>query len=147
MVYAWFVHRETRPIDGMTDPHFHIHAYVFNATFDEIENRWKAGQFINLKADAPFYEAAFNARLASKLIKGGHGIRRTDRDFEFTSISRQLIEKFSKRTMQIEELVRREYTVLSAQARALVKATGMEFADALAIMKSQLGARRRKAKS
>ena len=70
MVYAWFVHRETRPIDGMTDPHFHIHAYVFNATFDEIENRWKAGQFINLKADAPFYEAGFNARVASKLIAG-----------------------------------------------------------------------------
>ena len=80
-------------------------------------------------------------------LRGGYGIRRTDRDFEFASISRQLIEKFSKRTMQIVELVRREYTVLSAQARALVKATGMEFADALAVMKSQLGARSRKAKS
>src|SRR5215469_330932 len=33
-VYAWFVRRETRPIDGMGDPHFHIHAYVFDATFD-----------------------------------------------------------------------------------------------------------------
>ena len=147
MVYAWFVHRETRPIGGMTDPHFHIHAYVFNATFDETENRWKAGQFINLKADAPFYEAAFNVRLANKLIDAGYGIRRTDRDFELARVSRQLIEKFSKRTMQIEEMARREYTVLSAQARALVKATGMEFADALAMMKSRLGARSRKAKS
>jgi conjugative relaxase-like TrwC/TraI family protein len=45
IVYAWFVHRETRPIDGLCDPHFHIHGYVFNATFDETENRWKAGQF------------------------------------------------------------------------------------------------------
>src|SRR5208282_3843865 len=58
MIYAWFVHRETRPIDGMPDPHFHIHAYVFNATFDSEEQRWKAGQFMNLKADGPFYEAA-----------------------------------------------------------------------------------------
>jgi conjugative relaxase-like TrwC/TraI family protein len=66
MLYAWFVHRETRPIDGIPDPHFHIHAYVFNATFDEAEGRWKAGQSMNIKADAPFYEAAFNARLASK---------------------------------------------------------------------------------
>ena len=40
IVYAWFVHRETRPIDGLSDPHFHIHAYVFNATFDETEGRW-----------------------------------------------------------------------------------------------------------
>jgi hypothetical protein len=36
----------------MPDPHFHIHAYVFNATFDHKEQRWKAGQFMNLKADA-----------------------------------------------------------------------------------------------
>ena len=42
MLYGWFVHRETRPIDGMPDPHFHIHAYVFNATFDSEEQRWKA---------------------------------------------------------------------------------------------------------
>jgi conjugative relaxase-like TrwC/TraI family protein len=147
MVYAWFIHRETRPIEGLTDPHFHIHAYVFNATFDETENRWKAGQFMNVKTDAPFFEAAFNARVADKLIKGGYGIRRTDRDFELASVCRGLIDKFSKRTKQIEELVRREYTVLSARARALVKATGMEFADAFAMEKSQLGARSRKRKS
>src|ERR1700737_3063545 len=39
----------------------HIHGFTFNATFDSQENRWKA--------DSPFYEAAFNARLASKLIE------------------------------------------------------------------------------
>ena len=147
LVYAWFVHRETRPIDGMPDPHFHIHAYVFNATFDETENRWKAGQFMNLKADAPFYEAAFNARLAGKLIGSGYGIRRTERDFELASVTRGLIDKFSKRTIQIEELARREYTVLSAKARALVKETGMEFGDAFAQAKAELGAKSRKSKT
>jgi conjugative relaxase-like TrwC/TraI family protein len=86
----------------MPDPHFHIHAYVFNATFDGEEKRWKAGQFMNIKADAPFYEAAFNARLASKLLVAGYGIRRTDRNFELASVSRALVEKFSKRTTQIE---------------------------------------------
>jgi hypothetical protein len=45
---------------------------------------------VNLKADAPFYEAAFNARLADKLLKGGYGIRRTDRDFELASVSREI---------------------------------------------------------
>lgn len=87
LLYGWFIHRETRPIDGVPDPHFHIHAYVFNATFDWQEKRWKAGQFMNLKADAPFYEAAFNARLASKLITAGYGIRRTERDFEHWQVS------------------------------------------------------------
>ena len=46
----WWSHRETRPIDGIPDLHYHIHAYVFNATFDRDENRWKAGQFMNIKA-------------------------------------------------------------------------------------------------
>ena len=40
------------------------------AVYDGEEQRWKAGQFMNIKADAPFYEAAFNTRLASKLIEG-----------------------------------------------------------------------------
>jgi hypothetical protein len=53
---------------------------VFNATFDPVEERWKAGQFMNLKADAPFFEAAFNARLADKLLAEGYGIRRTERE-------------------------------------------------------------------
>jgi hypothetical protein len=118
----------------------------FNATFDGDEKRWKAGQFMNLKADAPFYEAAFNARLASKLLGDGYRIRRTDRNFELASVSRDLIEKFPKRTTQIEEIARREYTVLSAKARALVSETGMEFSDAFAQAKAELGAKSRKAK-
>jgi hypothetical protein len=80
-------------------------------------------------------------------MEAGFGIRRTDRNFELASVSRELIEKFSKRTMQIEELARRQYTVLSAKARALVKKTGMEFADAFGIAKAEVGAKSRKAKS
>jgi conjugative relaxase-like TrwC/TraI family protein len=146
MVYASFVHRESRPIDGMADPHFHIHGYVFNATFDPEEGRWKAGQLGNIKADAPFYEAAFNARLADKLLATGYGIRRTDRDFELASVNRELIEKFSKRTRQIEQLARERYTVIEARARDLVKKTGMEFADAFAEIRSKLGAESRNKK-
>ena len=78
MVYASFIHRLTRPVDGIPDPHFHIHAFVFNATFDGEENRWKAGQFGGVKTVAPFYEAVFHALLAAKLIENGYPIRRTD---------------------------------------------------------------------
>jgi hypothetical protein len=77
LVYASFVHRETRPIDGIPDPHYHIHALTFNCTFDETEQAWKAGQFVNAKRNAPFYEASFHARLAQKLMGAGYGIRRT----------------------------------------------------------------------
>ena len=147
LLYAAFTHRVTRPVDGVPDPHYHIHAFVFNATYDELEARWKAGQFGNIKRDAPFYEAAFNARLAKELVKAGYGIRRTERSFELASVSRELIEKFSRRTNQIERLAREKYPVLEAKARALVKETGMDFADAFAQVKSELGALSREKKS
>ena len=147
MVYASFVHTVSRPIDGIPDPHYHIHAYVFNATFDPEEDRWKAGEFGNIKRDAPFYEAAFNARLADRLLHNGYAIRRTDRDFELASVSRELIEKFSKRTRLIEQLAREKYIIIEAEARELVKKTGMDFADAFAQVKSKLGAETREAKS
>jgi conjugative relaxase-like TrwC/TraI family protein len=119
LVYASFAHTVSRPVDGIPDPHYHIHAYVFNATFDPAEQRWKAGEFGNVKRDAPFYEAAFNARVADKLLESGYAIRRTDRDFELASVSRELVEKFSKRTRLIEQLAREKYTVLEAEARDL----------------------------
>lgn len=103
-VYASFVHRLTRPVDGIQDPHFH--GFAFNATFDAEENRWKAGQFGGVKTVAPYYEAVFHALLAAKLIENGYPIRRTDRDFELL-LSRGLIEKFSKRTQLINEAEKR----------------------------------------
>jgi conjugative relaxase-like TrwC/TraI family protein len=147
MVYAAFVHTVSRPIDGIPDPHYHIHGYIFNATFDPVEERWKAGQFMNLKADAPFFEAAFNARLADKLLAGGYGIRRTERVFELASVSRELIEKFSKRTLEIERLCKEKYTILEARARKLMRDTGMDFADAFAQVKAELGAESRQSQA
>ena len=147
LVYAWFTHTVTRPIDGIPDPHYHIHAFAFNATYDQVEQRWKAGQFGNIKRDAPFYEAAFHARLAEKLLKNGYGIRRSERDFELASVSRELIDKFSRRTREIERLAREKYTVIEAKARARAKETGMDFADAFAEVKSELGAQSRERKS
>src|SRR6266702_4440453 len=54
LAYAAFVHEVSRPVDGVPDPHFHIHCYVLNATYDEAEHRWKAGFFRDLKRDAPY---------------------------------------------------------------------------------------------
>lgn len=81
-----------------------------------------------------------DARLACRLVESGYGIRRTDRAFELASVSRELIEKFPKRTRTIEQLAREKYAIIEARARALVKRTGMEFADAFAQIRSELGA-------
>src|SRR5215469_4699241 len=158
MVYAKFIHRETRPVDGIPDPHYHIHVFAMNATFDEMEKEWKALEVGNTVGDRTFYEAHFHHLLAAKLEGAGYGIRRTERHFELASVSRELVEKFSKRTELIEQRARDKYKVLEAHARALMKDTGMAFDDAFAHViaevggdwdkwKSELGARCRESKS
>lgn len=146
LVYASFVHRETRPVGGIPDPHYHIHGFVFNATWREGEQRWTAIDKGETAANRTCYEALFFHRLADKLIAAGYGIRRTDSHFELASVSRELIEKFSKRTKLIEAEAKERYRKLEAEARALMKRTNMVFEDAFAQVVSQLGVRTREAK-
>jgi conjugative relaxase-like TrwC/TraI family protein len=139
MVYAKFVHGETRPIDGIPDPHYHIHVFAMNSTFDEVEKEWKALEVGNTVGDRTFYEAHFNHLLATKLDAAGYGIRRTEQHFELASVSRELVEKFSRRTKLIEQRARDKYEVLEAEARALMKSTNMAFDDAFAHVIAEIG--------
>jgi conjugative relaxase-like TrwC/TraI family protein len=127
MVYAKFVHSETRPVDGIPDPHYHIHVFAMNATFDEVEKEWKALEVGNTVGDRTFYEAHFHHLLAAKVEASGYGIRRTEHHFELASVSQDLVEKFSRRTELIEQRARDKYKVLESQARALMKSTNMAF--------------------
>lgn len=127
MVYAEFIHFTARPVGGVPDPHLHAHCFVFNATYDEPERQWKAGQFRELKRDAPYYEAAFHARLAGNLAALGYGIERSAKGWEIAGAPKSVIDKFSNRTAQIE---------------AEAKAKGITNAKA----KDQLGAKTRRGK-
>lgn len=104
--FAWaeFVHFTARPVGGIPDPHLHVHGFVFNATFDDIEGRWKAAKFRDIKQDAPYSEAAFHARLTEKLVALGYGIERTRQGWEVRGIPRAVIDKFSRRSAQIDRL-------------------------------------------
>ena len=157
MVYAKFTHGETRPVDGIPDPHYHIHVFAMNATFDDVEKEWKALEVGNTVGDRSFYEAHFHHLLAAKLEASGYGIRRTENHFELASVSRELVEKFSRRTKLIEQRAQDKYKVLEAQARALMKSTNMTFDDAFAHVvaenggdwnkwKSELGSKNREKK-
>ena len=106
MAWGEFIHFTSRPVDGIPDPHLHAHCYVFNTTFDEQEQAWKAGQFRDLKRDAPYFEAVFHSRLASRLSDLGLPIERTKKGWELGGIKKELVAKFSRRTAQIEEKAR-----------------------------------------
>ncbi len=103
MVWAEFIHTTSRPVNGVPDPQLHAHAFVFNTTFDEKEKIWKAGQFRDIKRDAPYFQAAFRVRLAGKLQELGFGIERKRDDFEIAGIPADLLKRFSRRTALIEK--------------------------------------------
>jgi len=147
MVWAAFAHDTSRPVDGVPDPHTHVHVYAMNATFDPLEDRWKAGQFGELKRDGPFWQASFDSRLAEKAQAAGFGIRRTVKGFELASVKPETVERFSKRTREIEETAVKETKLLQTKAKVLMKEKpGMVFSDALAEAKARLGAKTRESK-
>ena len=106
MVWAEFIHTTSRPVDGVPDPQLHAHTFVFNATFDPDEKAWKAGQFRDLKRDAPYWQAAFRARLANRLQELGYAIDRKRDDFEIAGVPAAVIRRFSRRIGKIEQLAR-----------------------------------------
>ena len=107
MLYTKFFHRESRPINGLSDPHWHVHCFVHNATFDPVEKRWKAGQFRGLIADKGYFQEYFHTLLAQKLMESGYKLRRTDRgwhQWEMACITDREVELFSKRNELIDTL-------------------------------------------
>ena len=107
LLYSKFFHRDSRPIGGLSDPHWHVHCFLHNATFDPVENRWKAGQFRGLIADKGYFQEYFHTVLAQKLMQAGYKLRRTDRgwhQWELTCITDREVELFSKRNELIDAL-------------------------------------------
>src|ERR1700739_1735510 len=79
LLYSRFFHRDSRPVNGLSDPHWHVHCFLHNATFDPVEERWKAGQFRGVIADKGYFQEYFHTLLAQRLMESGYKLRRTDR--------------------------------------------------------------------
>jgi conjugative relaxase-like TrwC/TraI family protein len=96
---ALFTHDTSRALD----PHLHTHCIVFNATFDPVENRWKALQNYELLRARKFAENAYYHDLARELQTFGYRIRNRARgDFQIEGVSDELCERFSKRHVEID---------------------------------------------
>ncbi|RCR68340.1 MobF family relaxase [Larkinella punicea] len=126
LVWADFIHQTARPVDGIVpDPHLHCHSFVFNVTWDAVENQFKAGQFRDIKRDMPYYQARFHKILSDKLISLGYCIRRTDTAFEIAGMPERIMDLFSKRTNEIGQIANElgitdasELDALGARTRA-----------------------------
>jgi conjugative relaxase-like TrwC/TraI family protein len=132
LVIASYLHTTARPVEGVPDPNIHIHAFTFNATFDSVEQRWKAAQFRDQKRDAGYFEAVFHSKLSKHAKDLGYGIERKGKFWDVTSVPKSIRDKFQRRTDQIEELARKK-----------AKKKGALDADT----KGELGAKSREAKA
>lgn len=109
LLYADFLHKTSRPVDGMVDPHLHVHAFVANLTADG--DRIYAAELEEIMRQLPALQAKFEARLARRLKEElgyevsavqFHQSRRHKTGWEVSGVDRATIEKFSTRTTQIE---------------------------------------------
>ena len=119
IVSATWLHTTSRPVDGIAMPGLHVHAWVANATM--FKDRFKAMDISVVKKDAPFYEARFHSRLATKLHEQlGLPIERQGRKwFEIAGFSRPIVELYSERLKQIEDIAREKGIVNVEQKAAL----------------------------
>jgi conjugative relaxase-like TrwC/TraI family protein len=103
IVAAMFRHDTSRALD----PHLHTHCIVFNATFDAVEQQWKALQNHEMFAAQKFVENVYYHELTRELVKFGYQIENKPRgDFEIKGVTPELIEKFSKRHREIDQKTR-----------------------------------------
>lgn len=128
VIWTEHFHRTTRPVEGIVDCQLHCHATIFNATYCDVEKKWKAIQLGDIVRDKGFYQAAFHGRLASKLATLGYGIEKDGNSFRLAGIDRETVDKFSRRT-------------------ALIEAEAVRLGIDDVASKSQLGRRTREAKS
>jgi conjugative relaxase-like TrwC/TraI family protein len=97
---ARFTHDTSRALD----PHLHTHCIVFNATFDPVENRWKALQNYELLRARKFAENVYYHELARELRRFGYQLHNRARgDFQVEGVSEELCDRFSKRHTQVDE--------------------------------------------
>lgn len=103
VVVAAFRHDTSRELD----PHLHTHCVVLNATFDQVENRWKALEVSGMYRAQKLAENLYYHELAKGLRALGYEIESNARDFEIKNVLANVITTFSKRNQQISEETRK----------------------------------------
>jgi conjugative relaxase-like TrwC/TraI family protein len=153
LVYSEFLHLTSRPVNGVPCPQLHAHCFVFNATYDAVEDQWKAGQFGKIKGDGYYWQAVQQARFANRLQELGYSIRATRHAFEIDGVPESALTKFSLRTSQIERAAER-LGITDPKAKAKLAATTREaknnaiaYGDLVKLWDGQLSPDERKALS
>ena len=144
IIWAGFHHDTARPIDGYPDPHLHTHAAVINATWDDEERQWKAVQIGNIAAEREYYEAVYLASLAHQMKRLGFAVERKGKWWDLADIPKTMLDRYSRRTKEIEDKAAELGDLSAAQKGALgvmtrdAKDEALFSSDLHAVWKSKL---------
>lgn len=97
IVTATFQHETSRELD----PHLHTHCIVFNATFDSVEQRWKALEASGMYRAQKLAENCYYHVLAKGLVRLGYEIAPSRTGFEIRGVPASAVARFSKRHQEI----------------------------------------------
>ncbi len=104
LIGAAFQHTSSRALD----PQLHTHFTLFNATYDQTEERWKALQTSDMFGAIHYGTAVYRNELRARLHGLGYSTRQTAHGFEIEGVDQKLITRFSKRAQQRNAVVARE---------------------------------------
>jgi len=81
-------------------------ALFSNCTYDGQEQAWKAATVRTIMRDAPYFEAAFHARLSKAVADLGYAVERTAKGWEVADVAPEVLSRFSRRTQLIEGIAK-----------------------------------------
>jgi hypothetical protein len=101
LVAAAFTHTSSRALD----PQLHTHFTVFNATFDDREQCWKALQAGGMYDAIRYGTAVYRNDLAKRVQQIGYQITPAKHGFEIKGVSGEVLKRFSKRSQEAKKIV------------------------------------------
>ncbi len=102
LVAARFTHTTSRALD----PQLHTHCTVFNATFDDAEQTWKALQAGAMYDAIRYGTEVYRNALARRIHTLGYRTVPAEHGFQIEGVSEAVLQRFSKRSAQKNEVIR-----------------------------------------
>jgi conjugative relaxase-like TrwC/TraI family protein len=109
LVIAVYHHDTSRQLD----PQLHTHAVAANLTYDRVEGRWKALQASGIYERRAYLTEVYRNALAREVLRLGYEIesrrdgKGRDSGFEIRGVPDEILKRYSKRSRQRDEAVRR----------------------------------------
>lgn len=101
-IMAKFRHETARPSEyDHADPQLHTHTLIMNAT-RRADGAWVAMANEQIYKNKMMLDTIYKSEMAAYLEKAGYALRYEKDGFELANISREQIERFSKRGMTVE---------------------------------------------